>query len=88
MFQDRCSTHFKSLGSHKSSDRYFLGWGGVLLFCIFKIYFIEGLLIYNVVLISAVQQSDSVIHIYTFFFIFFSIMLYPRVLNIVPCAIQ
>ena len=28
----------------------------------------------NVVLISAVQHSDSVIHIYTFFFIFFSII--------------
>ena len=37
-------------------------------------------------LISAVQHSDSVIHIYTFFFIFFSIMVYPRILNIVPCA--
>ena len=31
---------------------------------IFKIYFIEVELIYNVVLISSVQQSDSVIHIY------------------------
>ena len=31
---------------------------------------------YNVVLISAVQQSVSVLHIYTFFFIFFSIMVY------------
>ena len=52
-----------------------------------KIYFIEVQLIYNVVLISAVQQSDSVIHIYTFFFIFFSIMVYHRILNIVPCVI-
>ena len=32
------------------------------------------------------QQSDSVIHI--FFFIFFSTMVYHRILNIVPCAIQ
>ena len=31
-------------------------------------------------LISALQQSDSVIHIYTFF----SIMVYHRILNIVP----
>ena len=37
-------------------------------------------------LISAEQQSDSVIHIYTFFFIFFSIMVYHRILNIVPCV--
>ena len=51
-------------------------------------------LIYSVVLISTVEQRDSVIYIYiyvythTFFFIFFSIMVYHRVLNIVPCAIQ
>ena len=32
------------------------------------IYIIEVYLIYSVVLISAVQQSDSVIHQYTFFF--------------------
>ena len=36
-------------------------------------------------LISAVQQGDSVIHLYTFFFIFFSVMVYHRILNIVPC---
>ena len=53
-----------------------------------NIYFIEVLLIYSVVLISAVQQSDSFIHRYTFFFIFFSIMVYHRILDIVPCAIQ
>ena len=33
-----------------------------------NLFFIEVQLIYNVVLISAVQQSDSVIHIHTFFF--------------------
>ena len=33
-------------------------------------------------LISVVQQSDSVIHIY----IFFSIIIYHRILSIVPCA--
>ena len=49
---------------------------------------IEVELIYSVVLISAVQQSDSVIHVYTSFFIFFSIMVYPRRLDIVSCAIQ
>ena len=51
----------------------------------FYINFIEVQLIYNVVLISTIQQSDSVVHIYTFFFIFFSIMVYHRILNIVPC---
>ena len=46
-------------------------------------------MIYNVVLITAVQQSDSVIRMYTFFlYIFFSIMVYHRILNIVLCAIQ
>ena len=44
--------------------------------------------IYNVVLISASEQSDSATHMYMFFFIFFSIMVYLRILNIVPCAIQ
>ena len=44
-------------------------------------------LIYNV-LISAVWQSDSGIHLHTFSFISFSIMVYYRILNIVPCAIQ
>ena len=44
-------------------------------------------LIYNVVPVSAVQHSDSVIHVYMLF-IFFSIMVYYRILHIVPCAIQ
>ena len=36
--------------------------------------FLTGVeLIYNVVLVSAVQQRDSVIHIFLIFFIFFSI---------------
>ena len=41
-------------------------------------------MIYNFVLISALQQNDSVIHIYiyVFFFIVFSIMDDHRVLNI------
>ena len=51
-------------------------------------FFIKVQLIYNVVPISAVQQSDSVIHLYTFFFIFFSIMIYHRILSIVLCAPQ
>ena len=45
----------------------------------------EVQLIYNV-LISAVQQSDSVIHIY--FLILFLIMVYLRISNTVPCATQ
>ena len=36
-------------------------------------YFIEVELSYSVVLISAVQQSDSVIHVYALFFNVFSI---------------
>ena len=63
---------------------------------VFKIYFIGELLIYNVVSISVVQPSvqshthphpHTHIQIYIFFFVF-SIMVYHRVLNIVPCAIQ
>lgn len=48
--------------------------------------FIELKLIYNV-LISNVWCSDSV-YIYMFFFLFFPIMVYHRILNSVPCAIQ
>ena len=53
----------------------------------------EVQLIYNV-FISAIQQSDSVIHTYLYIYvysfkkIFFSITVYPRILNIVPCAVQ
>ena len=48
-------------------------------------------LIYNVVLASALQQSDSVIYyiyIYLFFSKFFSHLGCYRILNRVPCAIQ
>ena len=62
----------------------------VEILCFFFKFFIEVQLIYNVALISAVQQSDSVIHIYIYscFKVFSSIMVYHRILNIVPCAIQ
>ena len=40
------------------------------------------------VVVPTVQQSDAVTHIYTFFSAFFSIMVYHRILNIVPCALQ
>ena len=50
----------------------------------FGVFLIERELIYSVVLVSTVQQSDSVIHIYTFFLLFFSVMVYPRILNRVP----
>jgi len=53
-------------------------------------------LIYNVVLVSGVQQSESITHthththiyIYTLFFRFFSHIGHYRVLTGVPCAIQ
>ena len=45
-------------------------------------------MINNVVLVSGVQQSDSVISISVFFFRFFSIVGYYKILNIAPCAIQ
>ena len=48
--------------------------------------FTEVYLIYNKVLISSVQQNDSVIHKHIFFFIFFTIMVYYRMLSIAPCA--
>ena len=45
-------------------------------------------------LVSGVQQSDSDIYIYKYlylyniFFMFFSIIGYYKILNIVPCVIQ
>ena len=49
----------------------------ILIICLF----IEAWLIYNLFL-PAVEQSNSVIHMY------FSTMLYYRILNIVPCTIH
>ena len=49
---------------------------------------IDVQLIYIVVLISAVQQSDSVVYAYISFFRFFSLIGYYKILSIVPCAIQ
>ena len=54
---------------------------------IYFFFLVKVQLIYSVVLISAVQQSASVIHIYILF-IFFSIMVYHQLLNIAPCATQ
>ena len=46
-------------------------------------------MIYNVALISRAQQSDSVICVCVcIHFIFFSCMIYPRMLRIVPCSLQ
>ena len=44
-------------------------------------------MIYSIVPISAVQQCDSVIHIYVFFLYIFPIMVYHRILTIVPCTL-
>ena len=59
-----------------------------LLFFFFKKFLIKLQLIYNIVSISAVQQSDPVIHIYILFLMLFSIMFYHKRLDIVPCAVQ
>ena len=48
--------------------------------------FIEIQLLYNAVLISVVHKNYSVMRIYTY--IFFFTMVYHRILNIIPCAIQ
>ena len=58
-----------------------------LFFKFFNLFFIEVQLNYNVPF-AAVQQSDSFIHTYTFFLIFFFIIVYHRVLDIGPCAVQ
>ena len=46
-------------------------------------------LIYHVVLVSGVQQSDSAVHIHIYIpYRFFSHIGYHRILSRVPCAIQ
>ena len=52
---------------------------------ILYIFFIEVELIYNVALVSAVEPSDSVIHVFAHYFLFFSIMVYHRILTMVLC---
>ena len=61
----------------------------LVLFFFYNLFFIETELIYNVVLVlGIIQQSDSILYTYMFLFIFFTIMGYCRILNIVPCATQ
>ena len=48
--------------------------------------FIGVQLIYNVVLLSDVQPSDSNVFVYIYFFRFFSTVVYYKIVNIVPCA--
>ena len=47
-------------------------------------FLIEVYLIYNVVLVSGVQQMNSVIHIYIVGLAFFTIIDYNKILNTVP----
>lgn len=56
---------------------------------IFTNFVIEVQLIYNIVSVSDGQQSDSIIHKCIFLFsIFFPIIIYYKMLNIGPWAIQ
>ena len=75
-----CCIIFHCVSLHK-------GIGVSFLLCVsffyLKIFFVELQLIDNVVLVSGVQQSDSVIHTYIFFFRFLSIIYYYKILNIV-----
>ena len=58
-------------------------------FLLLFLIFVGVQLIYNIVLVSGVQQSDSVIHVHISIFVrFFSHVGYYRILSKVPCAIQ
>ena len=61
-------------------------WRKSSFFFFFVYLFIQVELTYNIVLISAEQLSDSVIHVYILF-IFFSIIVYHKMLNMVPSAV-
>ena len=54
----------------------------------FNFIFIKLYLTYSVVSFSAAKHSDPVIHIYTLFLILSSITFYPKILDIVPCAVE
>ena len=79
-----CCIIFHCVSLHK-------GIGVSFLLCVsffyLKIFFVELQLIDNVVLVSGVQQSDSVIHTYIFFFRFFCIIGYYKILSIVPIGL-
>ena len=51
------------------------------------LYFIDEELVYNAVFIPALQQTDSA-PTYVFFLKPLSIVLYPRILNLAPRALQ
>lgn len=57
-------------------------------FFLFLSFFLSSIADLQFLLISAVQHSDSGIHIYAFFCTFFSIMFYHRISNRAPCALQ
>ena len=82
------------LSFRNQSVKFFIWQLFFLLFFFLTTFLIELWLVYNAMLVSGVQQSDSVIcisiylSIYLFFFRFFSIIGYYKILNIVPCAIQ
>ena len=86
--------HFKNTGkagTTLSLDHLLLIWKSITLLKPFLlcvcVCLIEVQLIYNVVFITAIQQSDSVIHIHLFFFMVFSTIVFHRILNVVPCAL-
>ena len=61
-------------------------WCFYIYLFVYLFIYIEVQLIYNVVLVSGVQQSQ--LYKYIFFFRFFSIIGYYKILKIAPCAIQ
>ena len=65
---------------------FFVDW---LFFFFLSLFLIEVYLIYNVVLVLDVQQSDSITHICVYIFLrFFSLLNYYKVLSGVPYDID
>ena len=53
----------------------------------FFFFLIEVQLIYNVALVTGIQQGDSVLHIYVWILFSHSFLSYCNVVSIVPCAV-
>ena len=87
--QESKEKSLKEMGQTTSKNMLLCFWALHYLSAFFKLIFIGVQLIYNVELVSAIQQSESFIHTdVSTIFRFYSHIGHYRILSRVPCAIQ